>query len=333
MSANPSVLSVKRLRTEFLSSDKTWFPVVNDVDLEVAQGETLAVVGESGCGKSMLAHSILRLLPRKLSRVAGGRVMLGDRNLTKLSDEDMRQVRGNDISMVFQEPMTSLNPLMTVGDQIAESILEHEDVSVAHANRRSVELMDLVGISEPAVRAHHYPFQLSGGLRQRIVIAIALACKPKVLIADEPTTALDVTIQAQVLRLIDDLKSEIGMGVILITHDLGVVAEWAQRVMIMYAGRKVEEADAETFFQAPAHPYSRALLGSVPRPDAQIDSGDFPPLVEISGTVPPLNKLGPGCAFADRCVRRTAGCALAVPDFVQIEPGRGVACINMGELS
>ena len=243
----------------------------------------------------------------------------------------MRQVRSNDISMVFQEPMTSLNPLMTVGAQIAESILEHEDVSTAQANLRSVELMELVGISEPAVRAHHYPFQLSGGLRQRIVIAIALACRPKVLIADEPTTALDVTIQAQVLKLIDELKTEIGMGVILITHDLGVVAEWAQRVMIMYAGRKVEEADAESFFRGPLHPYSRALLGSVPRPGALIDSGEFPPLVEISGTVPPLNKLGAGCAFAERCERRLPECTLAVPEFTQILPGRGVACINTGK--
>ncbi|RKF12697.1 ABC transporter ATP-binding protein [Roseovarius spongiae] len=333
MTTNSSVLSVRGLRTEFLASDKTWFPVVNGVDLEVAPGETLAVVGESGCGKSMLAHSVLRLLPKKISRLRDGQVLLGDQDLTALSDVKMRQVRGNDISMVFQEPMTSLNPLMTVGDQIAESILEHEDISIADAKRRSVELMDLVGISEPAVRAHHYPFQLSGGLRQRIVIAIALACRPKVLIADEPTTALDVTIQAQVLRLIDDLKTEIGMGVILITHDLGVVAEWAQRVMIMYAGRKVEEADAETFFQGPAHPYSRALLGSVPRPDAQIDSGEFAPLVEIPGTVPPLDKLGPGCAFADRCVYRTADCTQAVPDFVKVAPGRGVACINAGDLS
>lgn len=332
MMENSTVLSVKGLRTEFLSSDKTWFPVVNQVDLEVAAGETLAVVGESGCGKSMLAHSILRLLPKRIARMGGGQVLLEGRDLTTLSDHKMRQVRGNDISMVFQEPMTSLNPLMTVGSQIAESIREHEDVSIDTANRRSVELMDLVGISEPAVRAHHYPFQLSGGLRQRIVIAIALACKPKILIADEPTTALDVTIQAQVLRLIDDLKAEIGMGVILITHDLGVVAEWAQRVMIMYAGRKVEEADAETFFRGPAHPYSRALLGSVPRPDAQIASGVFPPLVEIPGTVPPLNKLGPGCAFADRCAYQTEGCTRAVPPFVQSGPGRGVACINAGDL-
>lgn len=325
------VLQVRGLRTEFRKSRSDWFPVVDDVDFHLSAGETLAVVGESGCGKSMLAHSVLQLLPKRIARLAGGEILLGGRDLARLTDEQMRSVRGNDISMVFQEPMTSLNPLMKVGQQIAESILEHDGCTQAQARRRSVELMEMVGIPEAAVRAEQYPFQLSGGMRQRIVIAIALACRPKVLIADEPTTALDVTIQAQVLELIDRLKKEIGMGVILITHDLGVVAEWSQRVMVMYAGRKVEEADVETYFSGPKHPYSKALLASVPRPDAVIHGGVAEPLTEISGTVPPMDQLGPGCSFADRCVQRTEICLSQVPRIETLPNGARVACLHAGE--
>ena len=329
MTVSP-ILNVKGLRTEFRGKKKSWFPVVNDVDFHLSAGETLAIVGESGCGKSMLAHSLLQLLPKRISRLAAGEILLNDRDLAELSDEQMRSVRGNDISMVFQEPMTSLNPLMTVGKQIEESILEHEGCSQAEAEKRALDLMELVGIPETATRAKQYPFQLSGGMRQRIVIAIALACRPKALIADEPTTALDVTIQAQVLELIDTLKTEIGMGVILITHDLGVVAEWAQRVMVMYAGRKVEEADVETFFSGPSHPYSQALLASVPRADAVLLEGYAEPLAEIQGTVPPMDKLGAGCAFADRCTLKTSICNTSQPEMDVLPSGSRVACFNAG---
>lgn len=325
MNASP-ILQVECLRTEFRGSGNSWFPVVNDVDFNLAAGETLAIVGESGCGKSMLAHSLLGLLPQRISRLAGGAIRMNGVDLAGLSNNAMRRVRGKDISMVFQEPMTSLNPLMKVGRQIEESILEHEECSRSEARRRVVELLDTVGIPEASVRAEQYPFQLSGGMRQRIVIAIALACRPKVLIADEPTTALDVTIQAQVLDLIDRLKTEIGMGVILITHDLGVVAEYAQRVMVMYAGRKVEEADVEAFFSGPGHPYSRALLASVPRPDAIIEGAPIAPLDEIPGTVPPMDQLGPGCAFAPRCARRSQECIANVPSMTALPTGTRAAC-------
>nr|CAD6437903.1 ABC transporter ATP-binding protein [Rhizobium sp. Q54] len=322
---NP-VLQVEGLRTEFRKRRNDWFAVVNNVDLHLAPGETLAVVGESGCGKSMLAHSMLQLLPRRISRIASGRIMLGDIDLATLPERQMRRVRGKEISMVFQEPMTSLNPLMKVGQQIEESILEHDRCTSREAHKRSIDLMELVGIPEAALRADQYPFQLSGGMRQRVVIAIALACRPRVLIADEPTTALDVTIQAQVLELIDRLKKDIGMGVILITHDLGVVAEWAQRVMVMYAGRKVEEGDTETFFAGPSHPYSRALLASVPRPDTVMADGQLPPLSEISGTVPPMDQLPSGCAFAGRCPYRAEICSRETPAMVALNNGGSAAC-------
>jgi oligopeptide/dipeptide ABC transporter ATP-binding protein len=327
MTASTPLLAVEGLTTEFRSSRGIWFPVVNAVDLEVAAGETLAVVGESGCGKSMLAHSIMRLLPKRIARNGGGRVLIEGRDLLTLSEEEMRGVRGNDVSMIFQEPMTSLNPLMPVGAQIVESIVTHERVGRAEADRRALDLMNLVGIPEPRARFDQYPHHLSGGMRQRIVIAIALACRPKVLIADEPTTALDVTIQAQVLALIDRLKRELGMAVILITHDLGVVAEWAARIMVMYAGRKVEEADAETFFRTPRHPYSKALLASVPRPDDMMD-GVFKPLTEIRGTVPPLDRLGRGCAFAARCDFSTDACLVAPPALHHVTAETAAACLN-----
>lgn len=325
------LLVVRALRTEFRSDRSDWFPVVNSVDLRVAAGETLAVVGESGCGKSMLAYSIMRLLPKPAARSAGGEVILSGRDLMSLSDREMRGVRGRDIAMVFQEPMTSLDPLMTAGRQVVESILEHDSCTKRQANQRALELLELVGIPEPDKRFSQYPHHLSGGMRQRIVIAIALACRPKILIADEPTTALDVTIQAQVLALIDGLKRELGMGVILITHDLGVVAEWAQRVMVMYAGRKVEEADAESFFQSPAHPYSKALLASVPRPEGlEIDSAES--LAEIPGSVPPLDRLGPGCSFAKRCSYAQEQCTAAVPPLREICISRSVACVRAEEI-
>src|ERR1041384_1749838 len=249
----------------------TWFytrqgivKAVDGVDFQVASGETLAIVGESGCGKSMTALSLMRLIPDPPGRIVSGSVRLGGRDLLQLSEEEMRRVRGNEISMIFQEPMTSLNPVMTIGKQIAEALILHRDMDRKAAFKRAIEMLDLVRIPEPHQRAKEYPHQLSGGMRQRAMIAMALACNPKVLIADEPTTALDVTIQAQILDLIVDLQREFGTAVILITHDLGVVAETAQRVIVMYAGRKVEEAPVEELFARPQHPYTHGLMASIP---------------------------------------------------------------------
>src|SRR5262249_1482914 len=239
---------------------------VDGVKFEVASGETLAIVGESGCGKSMTALSLMRLIPDPPGRIVSGSVKLGGRNLLELSEEEMRKVRGNEISMIFQEPMTSLNPVMTIGKQITEALILHRDMDKKAAWKRAIEMLDLVKIPEPQQRAKEYPHQLSGGMRQRAMIAMALACNPKVLIADEPTTALDVTIQAQILELIVELQREFGAAVILITHDLGVVAETARRVIVMYAGRKVEEAAVGELFANPMHPYTPGLLHSIPRP-------------------------------------------------------------------
>src|SRR5437879_8311205 len=282
----------------------TWFytrqgivKAVDGVDFQVASGETLAIVGESGCGKSMTALSLMRLIPDPPGRIVSGAVRLGGRNLLALSEEEMRGVRGNDISMIFQEPMTSLNPVMTIGKQIAEALILHRDMDRKAALKRAVEMLDLVRIPEPAQRAKEYPHQLSGGMRQRAMIAMALACNPKVLIADEPTTALDVTIQAQILELILSLQEEMGTAIIFITHDLGVVAETAQRVIVMYAGRKVEEADVEALFEEPLHPYTHGLLASLPR--LTIMAGGEAPerLREIPGMVASLADLPQGCVF------------------------------------
>jgi peptide/nickel transport system ATP-binding protein len=319
------LLEVDNLRTHF----HTLAGVVRSVDgvsYTVRAGRTLAVVGESGCGKSMLAYSIMRLLPKRIARNGGGQVLLRGRDLLALGEPQMRAVRGKDISMVFQEPMTSLNPLMTVGRQILESVVEHERCTPEEAHRRVIDLMDLVGIPEPEARFHQYPHHLSGGMRQRIVIAIALACRPQVLIADEPTTALDVTIQAQVLELIDRLKRELGMGVILITHDLGVVAEWSQRVMVMYAGRKVEEADVIDLFDRPLHPYTRALMASMPAMNTASTR-----LTEIPGLVPAAHELGRGCAFAARCSHARERCRAETPKLTQQGGDHVVACFAVEE--
>src|SRR5262249_51513202 len=272
----------------------TWFytrqgivKAVDGIDFEVASGETLAIVGESGCGKSMTALSLMRLIPDPPGRIVSGAVKLGGRNLLELSEEEMRRVRGNEISMIFQEPMTSLNPVMTIGKQIAEALILHRDMNRKAALKRAVEMLDLVRIPEPGQRAKEYPHQLSGGMRQRAMIAMALACNPKVLIADEPTTALDVAIQAQILEIILELQNVLGTAVILITHDLGVVAEPAQRVIVMYAGRKVEEASADELFARPLHPYTHGLMASIPRLGLMRGAGIDTPgrLQEIPGIV------------------------------------------------
>jgi peptide/nickel transport system ATP-binding protein len=315
----------------------TWFytrqgivKAVDGVDFSVAAGETLAIVGESGCGKSMTALSLMRLIPDPPGRIVSGSIKLGDRDLLQLSEKEMRGVRGNDISMIFQEPMTSLNPVMTIGKQIGEALILHRDMDKKAAMKRAIEMLDLVKIPAAAQRAREYPHQLSGGMRQRAMIAMALACNPKVLIADEPTTALDVTIQAQILELILELQREFGTAVILITHDLGVVAETARRVIVMYAGRKVEEATVGELFAKPLHPYTQGLLASIPRLDLLrgAEKADTDRLQEIPGIVPPLFALPKGCAFAARCPKVTDICRQERPAYEQKQPGHWAACWN-----
>ncbi len=321
-----AVLEVEGLSTVFFTRQGL-VRAVDGVSFTVDRGEVLAIVGESGCGKSITALSLMRLVPQPPGRIAGGTVRLEGRDLLALDEEAMRGVRGNAISMIFQEPMTSLNPVMTVGDQIAETLTIHQGLSGRAAFDRAVEMLQLVRIPEPAQRARAYPHQLSGGMRQRAMIAMALACKPKVLIADEPTTALDVTIQAQILDLLLQLREETGTAVILITHDLGVVAETAQRVVVMYAGRKIEEAPVEALFEAPLHPYTVGLLASVPRL-ASLDPGAVPPerLQEIPGMVPALSGLPAGCAFAPRCARADAQCRAEYPPFREHRAGHAASC-------
>jgi peptide/nickel transport system ATP-binding protein len=313
----------------------TWFytrqgivKAVDGVNFRVASGETLGIVGESGCGKSMTALSLMRLIPDPPGRIVSGSVKLGGKDLLKLSQEEMRKVRGNEISMIFQEPMTSLNPVITIGKQISEALILHRDMNKKAAWKRSVEMLDLVKIPEPAQRAKEYPHQLSGGMRQRAMIAMALACNPKVLIADEPTTALDVTIQAQILELILELQREFGAAVILITHDLGVVAETARRVIVMYAGRKVEEAEVGELFARPMHPYTVGLMASIPRLDLLrgADRVATDRLQEIPGIVPPLFALPEGCAFAPRCPKADDLCRRERPPYEQKQPGHWAAC-------
>ena len=313
----------------------TWFytrqgivKAVDGVDFKVASGETLAIVGESGCGKSMTALSLMRLIPDPPGRIVSGAIRLAGRDLLKLSEEEMRRVRGNDISMIFQEPMTSLNPVMTIGKQIAEALVLHRDMNRKQALARAVEMLDLVRIPATAQRAREYPHQLSGGMRQRAMIAMALACNPKVLIADEPTTALDVTIQAQILDLILELQKEFGAAVILITHDLGVVAETAHRVIVMYAGRKVEEAEVGELFARPLHPYTAGLMASIPRLDLLRGEArqEVDRLQEIPGIVPPLFALPKGCAFAPRCPRADDLCRRERPVYEEKRPAHWAAC-------
>ena len=328
-----AALEVTGLQTYFYTRDGI-VRAVEDVSFHVDRGETLAIVGESGCGKSMTALSIMRLIPDPPGRIVGGRIVLDGQDLMELSEAEMRDVRGNDISMIFQEPMTSLNPVMRIGKQISEALILHQGMTKAHALSRSVEMLELVKIPEPERRVKEFPHQLSGGMRQRVMIAMALACNPKVLIADEPTTALDVTIQAQILDLIVKLQEDLETGVILITHDLGVVAETANRVIVMYAGRKVEEADVNTLFANPRHPYTRGLLASVPSL-AIVSGQDQAPqerLEEIPGIVPALHSLPEGCAFAPRCPAATDACRQARPEFEEKRPGHWAACFRSDEL-
>ncbi len=327
------LLVVEDLRTYF-DLRQGVVKAVDGMSFSLAPHETLAIVGESGCGKSITALSLMRLVPDPPGRIAGGTVKLSGVDLLKLDEAAMRRARGKDIAMIFQEPMTSLNPVLTIGSQIAEVLLLHEPLTRAQARQKSVEMLRLARIPEPEQRAREYPHQLSGGMRQRAMIAMALACNPKVLIADEPTTALDVTIQAQILDIIRELQRELGTAMILITHDLGVVAETAQRVIVMYAGRKIEEAPVGELFARPQHPYTHGLMASIPRlaPMRGGEAATSDRLQEIPGMVPALNDLPPGCVFAPRCPLAQDRCRVAYPDYEEKRPQHWAACWRSAEL-
>ena len=318
------LLEVDGLKTYFYTRDGV-VRAVDGVSWYVDPGETLAIVGESGCGKSVTSLSVLRLIASPPGRIVAGRLMFAGKNLLDMSDAEMRAIRGNEISMIFQEPMTSLNPVLTIGRQIAETLVLHQGMDQKQAMQRAVEMLHLVKIPEPQRRVTQYPHELSGGMRQRVMIAMALACNPKLLIADEPTTALDVTIQAQILDLMRELKDKTGAAIVLITHDLGVVAEMAQRVVVMYAGRKVEEAAVDDLFAHPRHPYTRGLMDSIPHLD-EADTGERKRLAEIPGMVPSLKEEVPGCLFAPRCTLATDRCREAYPPLEAKAPGHWAAC-------
>jgi oligopeptide/dipeptide ABC transporter ATP-binding protein len=324
----PPLLDVRGLHTHFVTG-AGMVRAVDGVSFTVESGETVAIVGESGAGKSVGAMSILRLIPDPPGRITAGEIIFGGRDLMRLSDQEMRQVRGGDIGMVFQEPMTSLNPVLTIGRQITEAVEQHRGATPAAAEGRAIELLGMVGIAEPTRRLKQYPHQLSGGMRQRVMIAIALACDPKLIIADEPTTALDVTIQAQILELMKELTRRLGVALIIITHNLGVVARYANRVNVMYAGRIVESGSAEAIYRTPRHPYTMALLRSVPR----LDIPRRTRLDPVEGQPPDLTRLDGGCAFRPRCRFAADGCAVAQP---KLEPAGETehlaACFRLREI-
>jgi oligopeptide/dipeptide ABC transporter ATP-binding protein len=330
------ILSVEGLRTHFSTEDGI-VKAVDDVSFEVGAGELLAIVGESGSGKSVTALSIMRLIPDPPGRIVGGAIRFRPRggvarDLATASESEMQTVRGNEIGMIFQEPMTSLNPVFTVGDQIAEAIRAHRRVGRRAARAQAIELLERVGIADPHRRVDEYPHRLSGGMRQRVMIGMALACEPDLLIADEPTTALDVTIQAQILELLKRLRADLRMSVLFITHNLGVVAEIADRVAVMYAGRVVEEAPVRAIFHAPRHPYTRGLLASIPRVDAGEGEDPSHRLRAIPGTVPSLAELADGCAFASRCELAQDRCRAAVPAPVDTGGDHLSRCLRWSEL-
>ena len=319
-----ALLEIKGLKTHF-KTDDGWLHAVDGVDLSIDRGETVGVVGESGCGKSVTAKTVLKLIDIPPGRIVAGQVLWKGRDLVPLPPEAMQKIRAKEISIIFQEPMTSLNPVYSVGEQIAESLRLHEGLSRREAMERAVQMLKLVRIPTPERRVRDYPHQFSGGMRQRVMIAIALACKPQLVIADEPTTALDVTIQAQILDLLQRLKDEMGMAVMLITHAMGVVAEVAQRVVVMYAGKVVEEAPVRELFAHPRHPYTQGLIRSIPRID--LDAARKTRLEAIPGTVPKLIEPAEGCRFAARCKHARAACLQATPALREVAPGHRVACI------
>jgi peptide/nickel transport system ATP-binding protein len=317
------LLEIRGLKTDF-ATDNGIVRAVDGVDLWIDRGETLGIVGESGCGKTVTALSALKLIAMPPGRIAGGQILWQGRDLVPLGQAAMRRIRGKEIGIVFQEPMTSLNPVYSVGAQIAEAVREHEGLGRRGSLERAVEMLALVHIPNPRSRAGDYPHQFSGGMRQRVMIAMALSCNPQLLIADEPTTALDVTIQAQILDLLGELKSQFGTAIMLITHAMGVVAETAQRVVVMYAGKIVEEAPVEELFARPRHPYTQGLIRSIPRLDK---AGGKTRLEAIPGTVPSLADLPPGCRFAPRCRFAMPVCTRAVPPLREVAPGHKVACV------
>jgi peptide/nickel transport system ATP-binding protein len=320
------LLKVEDLRVEFRTRRGNAL-VLNGVDFEMRAGETLCVVGESGCGKSMTALALLRLIPSPPGRISSGRVLFQGEDLVAASLERMREVRGNRISMIFQEPMTSLNPVLSVGDQISESLRLHAGLDANAARTRAIEMLQQVGIPAPAKRVDEYPHQLSGGMRQRVMIAMALACRPDILIADEPTTALDVTVQAQIFDLLRDLQHDKGTAILLITHDMGAVAEMADRVMVMYAGRVVEQGSVAQVLGQPGHPYTQGLIDCLPELGSSLNQ-DRAELTEISGVVPSIWELGSGCAFRERCAHAMPRCAVEVPPLFGLDgdAAHGAAC-------
>ncbi|BAL79615.1 ABC transporter ATP-binding protein [Bradyrhizobium cosmicum] len=317
------LLEIKGLKTHF-STDDGILQAVDGVDISINRGETLCVVGESGCGKTVTAMSILKLIAMPPGRIAAGQIIFEGRDLVPLTSNQLDEIRAKEIGFIFQEPMTSLNPVLTVGEQIAESLRRHENVTRKQALERTIEMLKLVQIPNAEGRVHNYPHQFSGGMRQRVMIAMALACKPKLIIADEPTTALDVTIQAQILDLLQDMKERFGMAVMLITHAMGVVAETAQRVVVMYAGKVVEEADVDDLFGHPGHPYTQGLIRSIPRID--LDSEHKTRLEAIGGSVPILINPPVGCRFAPRCKFAMNVCTEKEPLLREIAPGHRMAC-------
>jgi peptide/nickel transport system ATP-binding protein len=319
MEKNP-VLEVKQLNTSFFT-DKGIIPAVDDISFHINQGEILGVVGESGCGKSVTSLSIMGLIPKPPGKIVSGEILLNGEDLTKASEKRMRAVRGNDVSMIFQEPMTSLNPVFTIGNQLVEAIRLHQKVDKRKSRERAIDIMKLVGLPRAEELINEYPHQLSGGMRQRVMIAMAMVSEPKLLIADEPTTALDVTIQAQILRLMKQLNKEYQTAIMLITHDLGVVAEVCQRVVVMYAGKIVEEGDVNSIYKDPKHPYTIGLIKSVPNVKRKVDQ-----LYSIPGNVPKPGSIERGCAFATRCGHAMERCFIKIPELLYVGDGQQVRC-------
>ena len=316
------LLDIRHLSTHF-KTPQGMVRAVDDVSLTVSAGDVLGIVGESGCGKSVLSLSILQLLPMPPAFFAGGQILFDGQDLLEASSEEVRRIRGNRISMIFQEPMTALNPVFTIGNQLAEVFQVHESLGRSQALEKSVEMLEKVGVPAPQRRVKEYPYQLSGGMRQRVMIAMALACRPDLLIADEPTTALDVTIQAQILELMNQLREELQTAIVIISHDLGVIAETAQRVAVMYTGQIMESADTLSLFDNPLHPYTRGLLRAIPSLEMNADKGE---LYEITGVVPSLTALPPGCPFNPRCPRVGDICRQQLPELREAAPGHQVAC-------
>ena len=323
-----TLLEIDRVKTQFFTSAGI-VKAVDGVSYTVDEGETVAVVGESCCGKSVTAMSILRLIPWPPGKITEGEIRFAGKNLLSLSEEEMRNIRGKDISMIFQEPMTSLNPVLSIGMQLTETMLAHTDMSAESAHDRAIELLGMVGISEPERRLAQFPHHLSGGMRQRVMIAMALSCEPKLIIADEPTTALDVTIQAQILELMKNLTRDLGVAMIIITHNLGVVARYADRVNVMYAGKIIERGSAADIYYRPHHPYTLALLKSVPRMDQQRQAKLDP----VEGQPPDLTMLDQGCAFRPRCHFATDECGKSLPLLEEVAPGHETACFHKDQIA